>query len=189
MTHMPLTYLRGVQYTTGETPGIYQTPHHCQAGAYRILGSYVDLQRFKDVMAEALPAFGKERADWQIHHIVEGRHFADVDFAGRLRESYEHELPCVLIHQRTEHELYSRIQSTKATTELYRESARAGDSADRSRKAQREATDRRNHLQLRRQVEALKALYAALYANDHVLRRIAVNVLDEAQRTLGRAEG
>lgn len=185
--HMPAEYLSGLQYTPAESPGIYQTAHHHQAGAYRIIGSYADLQRFKESMAGALTAFRNERGDWQIHHIVEGRHFADLDFEGRLADLYTFELPCVLIHQRTEHELFSRIQSTKATDELYREWALSGDSAERSRQAKQAAADRRTHAQLRRQIEDYKRLYSALYSNDHVLRRIALNVFNKALGTLSAA--
>ena len=39
------------------------------------------------------------RGRWDLHHIVEGQHFADVDFTGSLTRLYKEALPVVLIHK------------------------------------------------------------------------------------------
>ena len=57
---------------------------------------------------------------WEWHHIVEGQHFADVDFTGRLPSLYADELPCVLI-SKEEHLAYNRVLHVRETDELYRD--------------------------------------------------------------------
>lgn len=50
---------------------------------------------------------GKRRTRIHGHHIVEGQHFADVDFTGQLPTRYAEALPCVLIAHE-EHAAYNR---------------------------------------------------------------------------------
>lgn len=59
------------------------------------------------------------RASWEWHHIVEGQHYADVDFAGQLPLVYAEQFPCVLIAH-AEHVAYNRLLHTRETDELYR---------------------------------------------------------------------
>ena len=110
---------------------------------------------------------------------IEGQHFADVDFAGRLPMLYAEELPCVLL-SREEHTAYNRILHIRETDELYRDAGLPADLRRRSAAAALAARNRANHPALRRRVGELQQLYRDAYSGDRVLATIAVNVLEDA---------
>jgi hypothetical protein len=120
---------------------------------------------------------------WEFHHVVEGQHYADIDFSGRLATLYTEELPCVLI-AKEEHLAYNRLLHIRETDELYRDVGLPADLPARSRAAAAAARNRVNHTRLRMQVEDLIRLYRSAYSGDPVLQTIAENVLRDARTFL-----
>ena len=174
-------YLLGVSVDPFEgLPGVFAGPHHKHTGHYRYLSSYRDGQRGKARIFQLLAQHGQREnpREWELHHIVEGQHFADIDFGGRLERAYVDELPCVLIH-RVEHRAYNSLLHIRETDMLYRHTL-PRELGERSTAAAAAAKTRTAHARLRRRVSDLRQLYTNAYADDRVLRRIAQNVIDDA---------
>jgi hypothetical protein len=182
---LPAKYLRGVPTDPFEgCPGVFAADHYKQAGAYRYIASYADGLRWKDRIFALLARQGQPETpgDWELHHVIEGQHFADIDFTGRLQAMYDEELPVVLLHQ-GEHRAYNRLLHIKQTTELFRQ-VLPKDQVQRAQEAAVAATDRNRWPELRRRVDDLLRLYGAAYAGDPVLTGIARNVLNDARALL-----
>ena len=177
---IPKKYLIGVNADDFDTPGIFGALHSRKPGSWRILCSYADGKRHKAKLFARLAAAGQAEAKrtWEFHHIVEGQHYADVDFSGRLSQLYAEELPCVLI-VKEEHLAYNRLLHISETDEMYREHGLPLGLRQRSAQALAEAKVRANHPQLRLRVTALQKLYRDTYAGDAVLGTIAMNVLND----------
>jgi len=178
---VPEKYLRGLDAGDYDIRGVYGIPHARKPGSWRIICSYSDGKRHKARLFANMAAIGQAQArrTWEWHHIVEGQHFADVDFAGRLPALYADELPCVLI-SREEHMAYNRILHIRETDELYRDTGLPEDLRRRSAKVALAARDRTNHPALRRRLIELQRLYRDTYTGDSVLTTIASNVLGDA---------
>lgn len=182
---IPRSYLRGLDADDLDIKGVYGIPHARIAGSWRIVCSYADGKRHKVRLFENMKRAGQRepRGGWEWHHIVEGQHFADVDFAGRLAKLYADELPCVLI-AKEEHLLYNRLLHIRETDELYRAAGLPADLRKRSAEAAAAARDRKRHGELQAQVRELEHLYRNAYAGDRVLTTIAINVLEDNLRQL-----
>src|SRR5215208_6059820 len=130
---VPQRYLLGLDAADGDIRGVYGIRHSRKPGSWRIVCSYADGKRHKTRLFANMAAMGQAEArqTWEWHHIVEGQHFADVDFAGRLAVLYADELPCVLI-SREEHIAYNRILHIRETDELYRDAGLPADFRQRS---------------------------------------------------------
>ena len=180
-------YLRGVEWDPwAGMPGIYATPNSRRRGSWRYICTYRDGKRHKKAIMAKLRQYGQpERpGDWDLHHIVEGQHFADIDFAGVIASAYHGELPCVLIHKQ-EHVAYNRLLHIRETDELFRDSL-PSDLRQRSDQAAERARDPANHGKLREQVMRLMVLYRNAYEGDAALQRIARNVFDDSLSVLRR---
>lgn len=178
---VPHTYLRGLDADDFDIKGVYGIRHGRMPGRWRIVCSYADGKRHKARLFGNMAAMGQaeSRKTWEWHHIVEGQHFADVDFAGRLAVAYAEELPCVLI-AREEHAAYNRLLHIRETDELYRDTGLPAALRLRSTAVAAAARDRTNHPQLRQRVGELQQLYRDAYSGDPVLTTIAMNVLGDA---------
>ncbi len=179
---LPSKYLQGVRATPFEMfPGIFATPHHRNPTSSRFICSYADGQRYKAQLFAFFARAGQTeaRGQWDLHHIVEGQHFADVDFAGRLQAMYKDELPVVLI-QKNEHVAYNMLLHIAPTDEMFRDSLPA-DLVLRSQSAAAAAKQASQRAALRSRVDKLLELYDGAYATDPVLTRIAQNVLNGAK--------
>ncbi len=178
---LPTRYLRGVAIAPFEgAPGIFAAPHSRHPGSYRYLSSYQDGQVQKPRLFALLARYGQPeaRAEWDLHHIVEGQHFADTDFRGELPAVYAAQLPCVLIHK-AEHRAYNRLLHCRETDDLFRD-ALPRDLAARSRATAAAYRDPQRRPELRARVRELAALYRGAYDGDAVLQRVAQNVFDDA---------
>lgn len=160
--------------------GVFAVVDYRSRASSRFVACYVDGKRNKEEIFAVLEKLGQKEApgEWELHHVVERQHFADVDFSGRLEFAYENELPCVLIH-RNEHVAYNQLLHVKATDELFRE-ALPRVLLQRSRAAVADARDRRKHRLLQARVDHLRTLYRHLYQGDAPLQRIADNVFLDA---------
>jgi len=178
---IPHTYLRGLDAGDYDIKGVHGIRHARMPGRWRLVCSYADGKRHKARLFANMAAMGQveARQSWEWHHIVEGQHFADVDFAGRLPVLYVEQLPCVLI-SREEHAAYNRLLHIRETDELYRDTGLPAGLRQRSSTVAAAARDRANHPQLRTRVGELQHLYRDAYAGDRVLTTIAMNVLDDA---------
>jgi len=182
---IPRKYLQALDADDFDIPGVFGIPHARARGSWRIVCSYADGQQHKAKLFARMAAAGQAEArkTWEFHHVVEGQHYADVDFAGRLPTLYEKELPCVLI-AKEEHLAYNRLLHIRETDELYRGPGLPRDLRERSAAAAAAARDRNKHRELRSRVEQLKRLYESAYEGDPVLATIARNVLQDAQSAL-----
>jgi hypothetical protein len=182
---LPRQYLLGTGAVPFEMfPGIFATPHHKHAASSRFICSYADGQRHKAQLFAFIARAGQveARRQWDLHHIVEGQHFADIDFGGRLQAMYQNELPVVLI-QKDEHVAYNQLLHVSATDEMFRDNLPA-DLLQRSQAACAAAKQPNQRAALRSRVEKLLQLYDGAYATDPVLTRIARNVLNGAKALL-----
>jgi hypothetical protein len=178
---LPTRYLRGVPATPFEgAPGVFAAPHSRHPGSYRYLSSYRDGQAHKPRIFGLLARYGQPEAreEWDLHHVVEGQHFADIDFRGQLAALYADQLPVVLIHK-PEHRAYNRLLHSRETDELFRD-ALPREMVRRSQETAAAFRDRNRHDELRARVQELAALYRGAYDGDRVLQRVAQNVFDEA---------
>jgi hypothetical protein len=170
--------------------------HHAQPGQHRFVMTYADGQAKKASVFSLLKAFGVNRlvpSEWDLHHIVEGRHFADLDFRGEYTTMYAQELPCILLHRQSEHSLYTVLAGIKATKELYLDKI-SGDSEARASqtctlfstiKGSRDDKWRGEQLDiLRQRLANMRKLYGNTYSGDPLMRQIAKNVLDVAESKL-----
>ena len=178
---IPQKYLRGLD-ARGPVRGVYSIPHSRRAGAWRTVSSYEDGLRYKKHMFDAMGQ-AESQASWDWHHVVEGQHFADVDFSGQLAQLYKQQLPCVLI-AREEHLAYNMLLHIRETDELFRDTGLPADLRERSAHAALEGRVKTNHPTLRLRVANLKRQYQYAYAGDHVLITIAENVLDDVLNDL-----
>ena len=182
---LPKKYIKGVDYDPFEgLPGVYATPHYKQTRSWRYVCSYSDGKRHKQRIFELLAKYGQPeaRGDWDLHHVVEGQHFADVDFGGRLSVMYQEELPVVLIHK-PEHHTYNQLLHISETDELFRDQLPSA-LIVRSNAARAAAGDPTQREVLRQRVARLTLLYQQAYAGDFVLQRISRNVFDDALTVL-----
>ena len=177
---IPRKYLAGVNANDFDTPGIFGAPHSRSPGSWRIICSYADGKRHKARLFAKLAAGGQREAagTWDLHHIVEGQHYADVDFSGRLEALYRDELPCVLISKR-EHTAYNQVLHISETDTLYRDVTLPRAVLACSVKARAEAIAPGDKSALRMRVSNLIRLYSDVYAGDQVLTTIARNVLTD----------
>lgn len=178
-----LSYFGSLAYTPYDLlPGLYTIADHRERGSTRWICTYADGQRHKAALFGLMRRLGQneQAADWDIHHIVEGHHYADIDFRGELERLYKNQLPCVFLHRREEHTLYTRLARTGAVSELFRGNGLPRGAAERSRAAALQARDPRNRTMLRKRVEDLRGYYKGVYMGDPVLSMIADKVLDEA---------
>jgi hypothetical protein len=182
---LPRKYLHGLEADDFDIPGVFGVPHARVPGSWRVFCSYADAKRHKARLFASLGAGGQveRRRSWEWHHVVEGQHYADVDFSGRLRRLYADELPCVLI-VKEEHTAYNRLLHIRETDELFREVALPPDTLARSAKAASDARSRAEHPRLRECVAQLRRLYRGAYAGDRVLTIVADNVFDDVLRQL-----
>lgn len=173
-------YLQGLEIDPFEgCIGIFVAEHH-RGGGYRYLSTYADGKRHKARIFDLLKRYGQpeSRGRWDLHHVVEGQDFANIDFTGQLPTLYQNALPCVLI-ERNEHIAYNQLLHVKETDELFRERLSPG-MLQRSAQVAALARDRREHAKLRLQVQKLRQLYRRAYEGDHVLQKVADNVFDVA---------
>ena len=178
---LPSRYLTGVRATQLEDfPGVFAAADYRSSSSSRFVCSYDDGRRHKLRLFQFLARLGQReaRAEWDLHHVVEGQHFADIDFAGRIRTAYAQELPVVLIHK-NEHVAYNQLLHVSATDEMFRD-ALPDDLVQRSRAAAASAARPAERAALRARVARLAQLYDGAYAGDAILQRIARNVLDDA---------
>ncbi len=177
--------LRGLDADDFDIMGIFGARHGRDPDAWRLICTYNDGKRHKARLFERLARAGQpeERRTWEFHHIVEGQHYADIDFEGRLAEMYADELPCVLI-AKEEHLAYNRVLHIRETDELFRDRGLPADLRERSRAAHAAASDRNRHPELRARVSKLRQLYGTVYMGDPVLQRVADNVFDDAVERL-----
>lgn len=182
---MPGKYLQGLDATDPDIPGVYGVAHARVPGSWRIVCSYADGRRHKARLFASMDAAGQSerRRTWEWHHVVEGQHYADIDFNGKLSALYAEELPCVLL-AKEEHTAYNRVLHISETDELYRDTGLPADLRKRSDAAAAAARNRANHPRLRMQVGNLQRLYRDTYSGDHVLITIAENVFRDALSSL-----
>jgi hypothetical protein len=182
---IPPIYLQGLDANDFDIRGVYGIRHARIPGSWRIICSYSDGKRHKARLFAQMAGAGQadSKKTWEWHHIVEGQHFADVDFAGRLPVMYAEELPCVLI-AREEHVAYNRLLHIGETDELYRDAGLPATLRQRSASTAIAARDKTTHAALRARVVQLQQLYRDAYAGDQVLATIARNVLQQAQAQL-----
>lgn len=173
-------YLHGLDADDFDIPGIFGVRHARAPGRWRTLCAYADGKRHKGRLFENLAAAGQEeeRGTWDFHHVVEGQHYADVDFSGELERLYSEVLPCVLI-SKEEHIAYNRLLHIRETDELYRDRGLPPELQKRSEAAAAEARDPKNRAALRARVEDLLRLYRRAYSGDPVLITVAENVLKD----------
>ncbi len=184
-------YLFGLRALQSGLPGIYLVQDHRNKNSSRVLGTYYDLKLNKATLFETMRVFGQEEdpKEWQMHHIVERQHFADVDIRGLLSMYYWHDLPCVMIHNGSEHDAYNRLMRTKESKNHflpYRASApkRQADRSiaisnkyeDAMAKGGRAKAEFRSELKDR--LTRLASLYDSFYLGDPVLGTIASNVFN-----------
>lgn len=177
-----MKYLRGIQAVPfDQFPGIWAVTHHRRDDSSRFISSYADGKTNKGGLFRFLARAGQieARRQWDLHHIVEGQHFADVDFGGRLQAMYQNELPVVLI-QKDEHVAYNMLLHVSATDEMFRDTLPA-DLLARSRQAVADASQPARRPALRARVDKLIELYEGAYMTDPVLTQIALNVLTDAR--------
>ncbi len=184
---MPRRFVQGLDADDFDMPGVFGVAHARAPGSWRILCSYADGRRHKARIFRNLEQAGQResRGKWDWHHVVEGQHYADIDFLGRLERMYDAELPCVLIH-RDEHVAYNQLLHTRATDELHRASGLPRAMRERAAETAAAARDRSRHPALRTRLAELQRLYLRVYQGDPVLQAVARNVLAEAGEALQR---
>ena len=155
-------------------------------GQTRYLCTYEDGKRHKPMIFSLLEKNGQKegRATWDLHHIVEGQHYADIDFRGMLDIAYKTELPCVLIANE-EHRALNSLLHCKETDELWRDSGLPSDLRERSQAAKVAAQNFAAKSELRQRITGLANFYKNAYIGRPVLQQVAQNVFDEALRRLG----
>lgn len=178
-------YLFGLVANDYDTPGIFGTPDTRHPGTWRILCSYDDGKAHKQTLFSRLSAHGQHEVarTWQLHHVVERQHYADIDFTGELLTLYRSALPCVLLPQE-EHRVYNSLLHIQETSDLYRDISLSSDVIKRSQTTAAEAKNRANHPRLRQRAEELKRLYQNAYTGDSVLTTVAINVINSALKNL-----
>jgi hypothetical protein len=161
--------------------GIYVVSHHRDPDKSRIVGSYRDAKKHKStiftLMGDLLGA-REDLGDWDLHHVVEAQHFADIDFRGRLHTAYYDELPIVLI-LKDEHVTYDKLLHIKDADRLV-SGELTPDLVERSESAAAMAADSESRPALRDRLGKLALLYQDAYSGEAVLQRIAKNVIDDA---------
>jgi hypothetical protein len=189
-------YLKGIRGGEMLVSGWLYFPHHCQPGQHRLVTTYAIGQRGKGDLFNLLKHFGSKHLvneEWDLHHIVEGRHIVDVDFWGQYDQLYEYELPCILLHK-SEHSLYTRLASIRQTKVLYLDNNLSGDSQARASQTASEFSSLKANQNQKQQGEQLARLQARLnklrqlyhhaYGGEPLMQTIARNVLDVAGEKL-----
>lgn len=154
-------------------------------GKTRYICTYEDGKRYKGKIFDLLKKHGQTevRKTWDLHHIVEGQHYADIDFMGRLEIAYKKELPCVLIANE-EHRALNSLLHCKETDELWRDIALPSNLKERSRATAKAARDRSNTSALKKRLREIRNLYINAYSGRPILRQIAMNVIADADHKL-----
>jgi hypothetical protein len=184
---MLLHYLDGVRYHNyvGLVGTVYFVPDY--RGGWRLIATYTDGTAHKGRIFNDLRKRGQKEniGEWEWHHIVEGNHLASVDFNGSLSVSYENDFPCVLIHGREEHSLYSRMFRTAAGRELYRNDHHTGNETKRMASARAEAKANPNWKALfLERTDRLITMYDDAYSGDFIMQQISRNVLQAVKRRI-----
>ena len=184
---MPMSYLRGVHHGETFMNGVFTVDDYRGAQSTRFVGSYDDLRASKYRILALAFAVARQRErghDWHVHHIVERMHLADVDVRGTLAHAYEEELPCVLVHNDTEHKSYTSTLGSPEGTELFR-SGLPRRLQDRSALAQRQFEKPDARRDLRQRARLLSEMYDNHYEGDRPLQLIARSVWNEVLLTIG----
>ncbi|MBC7843266.1 MAG: hypothetical protein H7099_13180 [Gemmatimonadaceae bacterium] len=181
---MPARYVRNVQTFSTGMDGVYAIKHARFPSSTRFVCSYADGNRFKDEIFEMARVAGQVEnlKFWHFHHVVEGKHYADVDFRGHLQTYYEAVLPTVLLSAR-EHSALNGLLSSAEGSLMFRDQSLPRLKHDRARAVANIGRDNRTGLQQR--IAGLRSMYGDVYADDAVLRKIAENVFDELMDALG----
>lgn len=178
-------YLAGIYHKQFEMiDGFYVAHHYRNPNHSRFISSYNNGKYQKRRLFNCMRMFGQDEIekDWELHHIVEGQHFADIDFSGRLKKMYAEELPCVFIHK-IEHRAYNSLLHVKETGELYRDEL-PKDMLQRSHQAVVSAADKSKKRELLTRIRKLENLYLDAYSGDPIFQRIAQNVFSEAKQVV-----
>jgi hypothetical protein len=181
-------------------PGLHGVPKHPEVFSARdtrraswyVIGTYTSLPKFKPALFEkdsGLPDLGAKRS-WDLHHVVEGQHFAWISFQGDdFPRMYKRVLPCVLLDSFEHKEYYNDLLHGPETKELL------GLHGSMSKEARARLTylkfcaaKRTGHAaalaELKDMLDRMTELYANTYEHSPVLRRIAANVFAAAARRL-----
>ncbi|GEM_PF-3066356 len=190
-------YLNGLNGDPAENlPGWVAFRHHTKPGSWRYICAYQDGEAQKEKFFKLLSRHGQkeDRSGWDLHHILEGRHFSLIDFWGEYEAAYQLELPCILLHK-TEHSLYTRLASISATKELYMPEL-VGASVNRAKQTAQKFSEAKTTESVSERKKILKELgdrfpglyefYRSSYEGDPLMQRIALNALSVAERKLTR---
>lgn len=183
-------YLNGVDYDFFESiDGVYVVKEANRLRGYRYICSYNTGLKNKERIIRKLRRYGQSETsgDWAFHHIVEGKHFADINFTGRYEEAYENELPCYMIHK-DRHTLYTSLFGIRETDIIYRDPF-PGKCLDRSKLVAESAKDKKNYEYFLSIIRKYEELYLNAYRGDIVMQKISKNVFTEAKQILIKALG
>lgn len=178
-------FLFGLDTNDYDIPGIFGTQDTRHSGTWRILCSYNDGKTHKKTLFAKLAAYGQQESakTWQLHHVVERQHYADIDFTGQLTNMYLNILPCVLLPEE-EHRTYNSLLHIGETADLFLDASLPIEVIKRAQTTANEARNPGNHARLRRRAEEMQRLYENAYSGDAVLTRVAQNVIDTALRNI-----
>ena len=184
-------YLEGINYYQTDMDGVYWTlRQRGNGGDMRFLCSYhmgnvhkKEILEIGKVLMEN-PEWLDDPGKWHLHHIVEQQHYANIDFDGSLKYRYDEVLPCVLIHNPTEHSLYTRMARIRPTMEFFNGIGAPRRMDLRAKQAQEmgQSADGRKEMELK--IRELWKWYNDLYRGDHILQKISGNVFKEALERL-----
>lgn len=193
-------YLTGLSPSYLGIPGFYLVKHHLGGDRYRVLGDYENLKSGKSQLFQFLEDLESASRDsdsgssskrlytrpeeWDFHHVVEGRHYANAMLSGELAEFYANRLPCVLVHGAEEHRLYSRLFAIKETKTFFQGHDFAGTTSERANKtlALAKTLEGRNEIKMR--VQRMSHWYNEFYEGDWVLQLVSRNVFNEVLRRI-----
>jgi hypothetical protein len=165
--------------------GVYDAPRARYKGGYRILCSYADGQSHKKTIFAKLSEGGQKEdpKTWQLHHVVERQHYADIDFSGKLPFLYLNELSCVLLSEE-EHRVYNGVLHCGETTDLFRDGTLPAEVIRRSEKTAKAAMYPSQRKRLQDRADQMLRLYENFYGKGSILAIVARNVINFAKGTL-----
>jgi hypothetical protein len=140
---------------------IFEMPN--KKGHYRIFTDYASAksQNLKASIASLLDT--QLNADWQWHHVIEKTHIKLLFNANEVDHWYQTEIPCVLVHNQTEHVDFNRLLHTAGTKAVFDLP---------TSKNILDGGDRKVYL------ESLYSLYNIVYGSDTILKTVSHNVLN-----------